>query len=162
MASVSSVAASNSEKRHSGNFVLETLQSKTFHLTPACTMSSSSRERATAERTCSVGTKLALPPTAILPPTNRGSWILDISDRQPTPSTRGTWTMDSENQRSQVAGGRGFKVTFVSAEINSLREPMPGGPTQPKPCDRLAVAYARRARPTGSHPPQYFVMSHVQ
>ena len=36
MVSVSSVAPLDREKRHSGNFVLETLQNKTFHLTPAC------------------------------------------------------------------------------------------------------------------------------
>ena len=37
MASASSVEELDREKRHSGNFVLETLQIKTFQLTPACT-----------------------------------------------------------------------------------------------------------------------------
>ena len=60
-------------------------------------------------------------------PSNRGSWILDVLDLQPTPSTRGTWTMDSENQRSQVAGGRGFKVTFVSG-LHCCTLIFPGSP----------------------------------
>jgi len=34
---VHAVVASNRKKRHSGNSVSQTLQSETFHLTPACT-----------------------------------------------------------------------------------------------------------------------------